>query len=151
VNSKQSFPEQDKDIYEALMKVLRKWRTPPGEKKEAWTAIEKPAEEDLDETMIISSRGIKKSAPLITPATQKDELPETVIISPAGKKSEGIIKLALSNNRETVDLEETTATNKRDMFNRKRGNEKQPAEPDFLTETVILQPRKKKEPGNDGK
>ncbi len=150
MNSKQSFPEQDKDIYEALMKVLRKWRTPPGEKKEAWTAIEKPAEEDLDETMIIPFRGIKKSAPLIT-TTHHDELPETVIISPAGKKSEGIIKLALSNNRETVDLEETTATNKRDMFNRTRENEKQPAEPDFLTETVILQPRKKKEPGNDGK
>jgi hypothetical protein len=141
LDSQEAISEQNKAIHDILMTVLQKWYADRAVKKGA-------EEEDLSETMVILAGGLNKICSFLPAQDEHEDLPETMILSHSTKSN--ALKSATQAQLEESEPEDKTVILQESIKPRliKTKGKKLPDQ-DFLTETVILKPRNKKENRND--
>lgn len=111
---------ENKAIYSILLKILEKWRTDWGQKKE----------EELEKTVILSSGSPTRPeppSPLEFPEEKEEGLAETVMIPPKEGRVRLSSPLTMEKPKEPEPLVKT---------------EELPEKDEFLEETIILKPKK---------
>jgi len=142
-DSQEAISEQNKAIHDILMTVLQKWLAGVAEKKGA-------EEEVLTETMIIPAGGLNKISSFLPTQDEREDLPETVIISNSATKRNALKTTTQSQSEKTEPEDKTVILQDINKPRLLKKESKKLPDQDFLTETVILKPKIKKEKRNDG-
>ncbi len=163
-----AYPSENEAIFNILTRIIDKWRLRiEPEKEELWETViispegvkkEPPPpllqeKDELKETLIISSKSLKDKKP--TPSLQEKEsleiVDETVIILPPGTDRRALDSSA-GVQAIDMDLKEKAITpGVAEELNSIKKRIKKPEDQDFLSETVILGPRKVKKKDKEEK
>jgi hypothetical protein len=142
--SEQVFTDMDEAIRIILWKVHKKWGRGHETRRD-------DVNDDDQETVVLSPDGLKKRPVSLPPLNQDEALPETMILSPSGQRS-NVVSAPKRQQTETAEsLGKTIVLQNSGKTGPLKKEGTMPPGHDFLTETVLLKPGKKKDPGKDDK
>jgi hypothetical protein len=142
--SKQVLADQDEAIRIILRKVQKKWGGGQEARRE-------DAKDDVQETVVLSADSLNTRPASFPSKKQEDDLPETIILSPSGLRSNALSTPVRLQTEVPETLGKTVILQDSGKTGLVKKEGKKPPEHDFLTETILLKPSKKKDPDKDEK